>query len=113
MIKALKRKVSRVQFESPDPSQLSIPSPALGVLVEGEVSPTVGTSSSSATSPPKGGGGGHSPLPCQYDYCRPELLGDYTKEQLQAFEHHQNRPVVVPKVGKAEENVVRVYKRTS
>ncbi len=39
-----------------------------------------------------------SPLPSQYEYCRPELLGDYTKDQFKSFEHHHDRPVVTPKV---------------
>ncbi len=29
-----------------------------------------------------------------------DLLGDYSKDQFRVFEHHINRPVATPKVGR-------------
>lgn len=93
--KILKRKVSRMQFEAPDPSQLSVPAPSLGSISED------GAAAAAASSPPKNGQAGPS-LPLQYEYQRPDLLGEYTRAEFQAFQHHHNRPVVVPKVSKVK-----------
>ena len=92
--KILKRKVSRIHMEPPDPSQLST-SPS---------SPTVSSSSTAAaaaklsTSP---SANGHmTSLPLQYKYQRPEVLSaGYSEEDLASFASHVNRPVVGPPDG--------------
>ena len=71
--KILKRKVSRVAFEAPDPSQLSISGNA-----------------NHATSTGSG-------LSLQYEYKRPDLLGPLTEEEAALYSSHLTRPVLTPK----------------
>jgi hypothetical protein len=108
MIKALKRKVSRMQFEAPDPTQLSVPPPTSPT---DEKPPTASFSSSpkavagsgnnnnetgNVGSPPKSGG-----LPLQYEYQRPAtFLDGYTEAELNKYAHHVNRPILVPRVSR-------------
>jgi len=113
MIKALKRKVSRMQFEAPDPTQLSVPPPT-SPTGEGPAGGGLSTSPKNNNhievgSPPKNGSSGGG-LPPQYDYQRPlTVLAGYSPEEFKHFEHHLNRPIVVPKVS-AKESPIRSLK---
>ena len=92
--KILKRKVSRIHMDNPDPSQLST-SPAAS-------SPTAAAAAKLSTSPSTNGQLSSSQLPLQYKYQRPDIItAGYSDEDLSSFASHASRPVVGPADGPA------------